>query len=131
MKQPSPPHKSYFLRHNSYISRQLFVHQSTGHSFPITQKTSEPKVHKVCRDSRVVRTIEQSHLSIIFLFSFSLCHSDISRVLTLQIHHQLFQIPPFQLTLRTMILPLHKFPLFIFPCRKHFLSSITHSRLCL
>ena len=53
-KRPSPPHSSYFLRHTSYISRQLFVHQTYGHTFPIPQKTSEPKVHEVCRDSRVV-----------------------------------------------------------------------------
>ena len=62
VKRPSPPHKSYFLRPTSYISRQLFIrHQSTEHTFPIAQKTSEPKVHEVCRDSRVVRTIELSH----------------------------------------------------------------------
>lgn len=68
--QPLPPHT---LHHSSAIRLhtssflQLFIHHTYGHTFPITQKASEPKVHEVSRYSRIVRTIELSHFSLIFL----------------------------------------------------------------
>ncbi len=49
---------------------QLFIHQTYGHTFPISQETSEPKVHEVCRYSRIFRMIKPSHFC---LSSCSVC----------------------------------------------------------
>ena len=38
------------------------------HTFPISQKTSEPKVHEVSRYSRILRMIKLFHFSYYFLF---------------------------------------------------------------
>ena len=71
--QPLPPHT---LHHSSAIRLhtssflQLFIHHTYGHTFPITQKASEPKVHEVSRYSRIFRMIEPSH----FYFSSCLVH---------------------------------------------------------
>ena len=91
---PTPHHLSL---HTSAIrlhtSFQLFIHQSYGHTFPVTEKASEPKVHEVSRYSRIFRIIELSHFSLLFLVSIvldgfpigfivflsrlSLCHSEL------------------------------------------------------
>ena len=61
---------------SSIIHLQLFFTHTTGHTPPISQKTSEPKVHEVSRNSRIVWCIEpSSHFLIIFLFCMLLCHS--------------------------------------------------------
>ena len=73
------PQPSVIIHQTSYIihlpSFQLFVHQTYRHTFPVTQKTSEPKVHEVSWYSHVVRTIELSHFSFIFLSCSPLWHS--------------------------------------------------------
>ncbi len=94
----TPSFTSYFSHQTSYIihlpSFQLFIHHHTyGHTFPVTQKTSEPKVHEVSRYSHISRIIELSHISLLFLVSIvldgfpigfivflsrlSLCHSEL------------------------------------------------------
>ena len=70
----STPH--HLLLHTSAIRLhtssffQLFHNHSHGHTFPIAQKTSEPKVHEVSRYSRIFRMIEPSHFR---LSSCSVC----------------------------------------------------------
>ena len=68
-------HTSAIRLHTSSFL-QPFHSLSHGHTFPITEKTSEPKVHEVSRYSRVVRTIELSHFSFLFLVLFMSCHDD-------------------------------------------------------
>ena len=62
-------HTSAIILHTSSFL-QLFHNHSYGHTFPITEKTSEPKVHKVSRYSRIFRIIELSHFSLLFFVSF-------------------------------------------------------------
>ena len=56
-------HTSAIILHTSSFL-QLFIHQSYGHTFPITQKTSEPKVHEVSRYSLILRMIKPSHFRV-------------------------------------------------------------------
>ena len=103
-------HTSAIRLHTSSFLQLFILHQSYGHTFPISQKTSEPKVHEVSRYSRVFRMIELSHFSLLlflvslaldgfpivflFLFSLSLCHSD---------HLQ----PPFPAVFRRALASIH------------------------
>ena len=90
-RSSTTPHlQSYFLL---ITSIQLFHLKSYGHTFPVTEKASEPKVHEVSRYSRIFRIIELSHFSLLFLVSIvldgfpigfivflsrlSLCHSEL------------------------------------------------------
>ena len=65
---PTPHHlllhiSAIRLQTSSFL--QLFIHHQThGHNYPITEKTSEPKVHEVSRYSRIVRPIELFHFSL-------------------------------------------------------------------
>ena len=68
VRSRSLPTSHHLLLHTSAIRLhtssflQLFIHhQSYGHTFPISQKTSEPKVHEVSRYSRIFRMIAPSH----------------------------------------------------------------------
>ena len=49
----SPQESSFFLR-PSFIHLQLFFTHTTEHTPPISQETSEPKVHEVSRNPRIV-----------------------------------------------------------------------------
>ena len=55
-------HTSAIRLHTSSFL-QLFIHQLYGHTFPITEETSEPKVHEVSRYSRILRMIALSHFN--------------------------------------------------------------------
>ena len=62
---------SIFLLTSSFIHLQLFFSHTTGHTPPISQKTSEPKVHEVSRNPRIVRCIEpSSHFCYLSCFVF-------------------------------------------------------------
>ena len=62
---------TFFLLTSSFIHLQLFFTHTTGHTHPISQKTSEPKVHEVSRNPRIVRCIEpSSHFCYLSCFVF-------------------------------------------------------------
>ena len=80
-------HTSAIRLHTSSFLQLFIHHQTYGHTFPITEKASEPKVHEVSRYSRILRIIEPSHFSLLFLVSLALDGFPIEFPSRLIFHH--------------------------------------------